>query len=363
MASSPGPRRRRLCRVARSAIAAFALGATSLVAVGCTDDASTGSTSVAATSTETDAVGPTTTDAVGPTTTATPPDASAPASTAPASTVPASTVPASTVPARTAPASTASTSVPAGGGAATTNAPADSMVVSTYFVRGEQVAPVHRTIDPTVATSRVALSELLAGPTGAEREIGFETGIPAGTELEAVSIRSDGIVMVELSPAFAEGGGSLSMQLRLAQVVFTLTQFATVTGVQLASDGEPIDVFGSEGIVLDEPLTRDDFEDLTPAILVEDPAPFDLVGNPLRVHGTANVFEAAFMVRLTDAAGNVVAEGPQMATSGTGTRGTFDLTIETVGATAGRAELRLWEASAQDGSDVNVVTIPLELTG
>jgi hypothetical protein len=237
------------------------------------------------------------------------------------------------------------------------------MVVSAYFVRGEQVAPVHRTIDRTVATSQAALSELLAGPTGAEQEIGFDTGLPAGTALETVSIGPAGIATVELSPAFAEGGGSLSMQLRLAQVVFTLTQFDTVTGVQLADEGEPIDVFGSEGIVLDGPLTRDDFEDLTPAILVEGPAPFDVVGNPLRVHGTANVFEAAFMVRLTDAGGNVVDEGPQMATSGTGTRGTFDLTIDTVGATAGRAELRLWEASARDGSDVNVVTIPLELTG
>ena len=235
------------------------------------------------------------------------------------------------------------------------------MVVSAYFVRGEQVAPVHRAIDRTVATSRAALSELLGGPTGAEREIGVETGIPAGTELEAVSIGPDGIATVELSPAFEQGGGSLAMRLRLAQVVFTLTQFATVSGVQLASDGEPIVVFGTEGIVLDGPLTRDDFEDLTPAILVEDPAPFDVVATPLRVHGTANVFEAAFMVRLTDGEGNVVYEGPQMATSGTGTRGTFDLTIDTVGATAGRAELRLWEVSARDGSDINVVTIPLEL--
>ena len=34
-----------------------------------------------------------------------------------------------------------------------------------------------------------------------------------------------------------------------------------------------------------------------------DPAPFDVVASPLRVHGTANVFEAAFLVTLLDAAG------------------------------------------------------------
>ena len=347
MASSPGTQHRRRCHVARSAIVGLAVVTTSLVPVGCTRDASTESTSVATAST--DAVAPDTTAPTAPSSTSAP--------TAPAPTV-APTAPPSTA----APGTTAGPTAPVSSAAGTTIAPAEKMVLSAYFVRGEQVAPVHRTIDPTVATSRAALSELLAGPTGAEREIGFDTGVPAGTALEAVAIGPDGVATVELSPAFAEGGGSLAMRLRLAQVVFTLTQFATVTGVQLADEGEPVDVFGTEGIVLDGPMTRDDFEDLTPAILVEDPAPFDVVASPLRVHGTANVFEAAFMVRLTDGGGNVVYEGPQMATSGTGTRGTFDLTIATTGA-PGPAELRLWEASARDGSDVNVVTIPLELTG
>ena len=37
------------------------------------------------------------------------------------------------------------------------------------------------------------------------------------------------------------------MQTRLAQVVYTLTQFPTVDGVVFSLDGEPIDVLGGEG--------------------------------------------------------------------------------------------------------------------
>jgi germination protein M len=331
----------------RAAIVAAALGAMSLVAAACTadeSDESGESTSVATISTSTAVPAP------PPTSASTVTPASPPTSVSTATTAPPSTAPGT---------SAAATTSPAPG----TTAPADSMVLSAYFARDGQVAAVHRTIERTLATSRAALGALLAGPTAAEDELGFDTAVPAGSALEAVSIGPGGIAAVELSPAFEEGGGSLSMRLRLAQVVFTVTQFPTVAGVQFARDGAPIDVFGSEGIVLDHPLTRADFEELTPAIFVEAPAPFDIVESPLRVHGTANVFEAMFMVRLTDAAGNVLHEGSHMATSGTGTRGTFDLTIDTRGATAGRSELRLWEPSPRDGSDDNVVTIPVELVG
>jgi germination protein M len=233
--------------------------------------------------------------------------------------------------------------------------------VSAFFVRDEHVALVHRTVPYTVATSRAALSELLAGPTIPERELGLRTAIPDGTTLIDVSISPSGTATVDLSAEFESGGGSLSTSMRLAQLVFTVTQFPTVSAVVLAIEGTPVTVFGPEGIVLDHALTRTDFEDLTPAILMEGPAPFESVGPQVRVHGTANVFEATFMVRLSDATGRVVYEHFQMATSGTGTRGTFDLVIEVVEATLGMGSLRLWEPSSRDGSDTNVVEIPLQL--
>jgi hypothetical protein len=234
------------------------------------------------------------------------------------------------------------------------------MVVSAYFVRDEHVAVVHRTVPHDVATSRAALGQLLAGPSGDEADLGLTSAIPVGTELRGVGIEA-GLATVDLSSTFGSGGGSMSMRLRLAQLVYTLTQFPTVDAVALELEGEPATVFGSEGIVLDHPLTRADFEDETPAIFVEQPAPFDAVGPTLHAWGTANVFEATFMVRVVDAAGTVLYEHNEMATSGTGTRGTFDVSIDVSAATPGRGLLRLWEPSSKDGSDTNVVEIPIEL--
>jgi hypothetical protein len=49
------------------------------------------------------------------------------------------------------------------------------------------------------------------------------------------------------------------------------------------------------------------------------------------------------------------------ATSGTGTRGTFDEQISFSGAASGPAVLKVWESSAKDGSAINVVDIPVTL--
>ena len=51
---------------------------------------------------------------------------------------------------------------------------------------------------------------------------------------------------------------------------------------------------------------------------------------PLRVTGTANTFEATFEYELRDSAGKVVDSNFVTATSGTGTRGTFDFTTKAV---------------------------------
>ena len=82
---------------------------------------------------------------------------------------------------------------------------------------------------------------------------------------------------------------------RLAQVVFTLTQFPTVDGVRFKLDGKLIDTLGGEGIIIDEPLDRDDYEDMSPAILVESPTVGATLRSPMRITGTANVFEAVFI--------------------------------------------------------------------
>ncbi len=54
--------------------------------------------------------------------------------------------------------------------------------------------------------------------------------------------------------------GSASATIRLGQVVYTLTQFPTVTSVLFQIDGRTVTVFGSEGIVLDGPVARADYD-------------------------------------------------------------------------------------------------------
>jgi hypothetical protein len=203
---------------------------------------------------------------------------------------------------------------------------------------------------------------LLAGPTEEEQRLGFSSAIPAGTELLGVSI-DDRIATVDLSARFGTGGGSASMMGRVAQVVFTLTQFPTVDAVLFELDGEPVTALGGEGLLLGEPQTRADWEALAPAILVESPLPFDQVTSPLEIRGTANTFEAAFRVNVLDGDGLIVYDEPAMATSGTGTRGTFDVTATFEVPRAGMGAVILWEVSAKDGSQINLVEVPVGVSG
>src|SRR5204863_8423548 len=145
-----------------------------------------------------------------------------------------------------------------------------------WFARGEQLVSERRTHARTPRVATAAASALLAGPTSAERAAGVKTAIPAGTRLLGVSI-NDGVATVDLTSQYQSGGGSPSMQVRLGQVVYTLTQFPTVKSVRFALDGAPVNVFSSEGIVLGHPVGRADYRDL--ALGTATPAAAELPGN------------------------------------------------------------------------------------
>ena len=229
-----------------------------------------------------------------------------------------------------------------------------------YFLRDEKVGPAGRSVPQTQTPAQAAMQELLKGPTGQDTSAGLSTTIPAGTTLNSVSI-DQGTATVDLSKEFGSGGGSASMQGRVAQVVYTLTQFPTVTAVNFEIAGQPVTTLGGEGLVLDHPQTRADWEALTPAILVESPLPHATITSPAHVTGSANTFEATFQIRLTDAGGNKLYEHFATATSGTGTRGTFDETISFTTSAHGTGTLAVYELSAKDGSETNIVSMPIAL--
>lgn len=241
--------------------------------------------------------------------------------------------------------------------------PASTISLAVYFLRGEWLGTAHRTVPmpPGKAVGAAAMRELLAGPNEAEAAAGLTTSIPAGTALRGLAIDAAGVATVDLTRPFVSGGGSLSMAARLAQVVYTLTQFPSVANVRFRLEGEPITVFGGEGLVLDHPVDRGDYEALTPFIFVESPAVGDAVSSPLRVRGTANTFEATFALELRDGAGRVLAERVVTATSGTGTRGTFDVTVPFAMDLPSALTLIVFERSAKDGRPIHLVPIPLHL--
>jgi Sporulation and spore germination len=67
---------------------------------------------------------------------------------------------------------------------------------------------------------------------------------------------SNGLARVDLSSDYQNGASSRSLQLRLAQVVFTLTQFPTVRAVSFSVDGSP---------VTEHPVGRGAYKGLAPA--------------------------------------------------------------------------------------------------
>lgn len=186
--------------------------------------------------------------------------------------------------------------------------------VKVYFLRDGQVWPVARDVDE--ADKVAATTEaLLAGPTEEERALGL------------TSEASDAPAS-ELSRA------------GLAQLVYTASQFSADGSTEI--DGRR--------------YTRADFEEQTPSVLVESPLPFAEVSAPLKVTGTANTFEATFEYEVKDSSGTVVDSHFVTATSGTGTRGTFEFTTKAVD---DPATLVVFETSAEDGSRRNEVEIPL----
>ena len=161
--------------------------------------------------------------------------------------------------------------------------PASLQTVSVYFLRGDRIGVATREIAPTAGAMAAAMRALLAGPNPQERRT-LTTAIPERTRLLGVDV-AGGIATVDLTRQFVLGGGSLSLQARVAQVVPTLTQFPAVIRVAFRIEGRPAEAIGGEGVIVDPAVDRDDFEDLAPAILVESPGPGDTLTAPLRSEG------------------------------------------------------------------------------
>jgi hypothetical protein len=128
-----------------------------------------------------------------------------------------------------------------------------------------------------------------------------------------------------------------------AEIVYTLTQFASV---------QRVDVAGRSG------LTRDDFPAYLPPIFVETPAAGADVPQTFHVSGTASVFEATLVVQLARD-GRVLSKQTVTASEGAPGRGTFDATFT---ASPGALTIAAFSPSAANGAPQHEVDVAVTVT-
>ncbi|GAA2706180.1 Gmad2 immunoglobulin-like domain-containing protein [Micromonospora olivasterospora] len=223
--------------------------------------------------------------------------------------------------------------------------PSGSITVQLWLTRDGKLAPTRRTLPATLATSRLALTELADGPTRAEAAAGLDTLVPTGGQV----VHIVGGVATLAPPAGFDAGDAARNRLRRAQVVWTLTQFPTVRRVAF-------------GPAVAAPAGRGDYTDLLPAIVVTAPSVGDRITSLVTVTGTADVFEATVSVRILDPAGREIGTAFTTAACGSGYRGDYRARVDYRLDRTGPGTIEVYEVSARDGTRVNVVAVPVVLT-
>jgi spore germination protein GerM len=114
-----------------------------------------------------------------------------------------------------------------------------------------------------------AIKELIKGPTEEEKKEGFSTSLNENTRLLNVSLEND-TVNLDFSREVEEGGGTLLMETRIAQIVYTATQFEGIKKVRFLIEGKNINYFSGEGItIVEKPVSRDDLKEFEIKIMEE----------------------------------------------------------------------------------------------
>lgn len=226
------------------------------------------------------------------------------------------------------------------------------------------LVPFHTTVAGDKNTNlALATLQLLANPDQeVEPPPGFWDAIPPGVEVYGATLETDGaesVLVVEVNDEFRKGaGGLLADVTMLNQFVYTATALGGADSVRFTIGGSPIDAFGSEGLVLTDPVARNDYLDFLNSIVITEP--FVLGGDELSVvSGIANVYEATVSLQLVwPDSGEVAYEDFTTASCGTGCWGEFSFSLDTSQLEPGQV-LRVFWNSPQDGSPSDVVTYPV----
>jgi hypothetical protein len=229
---------------------------------------------------------------------------------------------------------------------------------AVYFLRGNYLGVARRSVPATNSLGKAAINALLAGPNSSEFAAGLSSAIPTGSRLLGLSV-SSGTVTANFNAAFAAAGSPASELQRVAEVVYTLTQFPTVNRVVVKIGGVTPSRFAGGAVDVSRPLGRSDVLGAVPAILVENPAVGDSLHGSVHVSGMANVYEAQFRVQLMDGSGHVLVDQPVHASAGSGVWGTFDATFPFSTTVASTGTLRVFDVSMKDGAPIDEIDLHL----
>lgn len=133
---------------------------------------------------------------------------------------------------------------------------------TVFFVSGRHLEPIQVKLQPVLDSLEEALLVVLfQGPQAK----GLSSEIPDGSRLNGVEV-DGGLATIDVSGDFERAAPPRSQALRIAQVVYTLTEPETgIAGVRFQIDGVPQEAIGGEQLgTIPGPVTRSDYQRFRP---------------------------------------------------------------------------------------------------
>jgi spore germination protein GerM len=134
---------------------------------------------------------------------------------------------------------------------------------SVYYIRGNRLLLVQRTGPTSLSGAQLVMRLLLQGPSAEEQADGMTTAIPRDTALLSVSVEG-GVATVNLSQEFQRAAAPPVHAIRLAQVVYSLTELPDVDAVKFRIEGDPNPVTDQNGNPVSRPVARGSYSRFAP---------------------------------------------------------------------------------------------------
>lgn len=236
-----------------------------------------------------------------------------------------------------------------------TNGTRPTTDVPVFFVHNGALAVVETAV-PATSPRAGALGELFKGPSAPDRSAGLSTTVPAGTRIEHVTFVGT-TANVDVDARFFGSATRAEFTRRLAQVVFTLTQFSGVDGVQLYLGGHALPRI--DGLPTSRPLNRADVSSAVGDAVIVSPAIGVVLTSPVPFSGISEI-TGILELELVGPTGQLIIDTVQSTVKGE----TFTYRYPFAARVRGDAWLRVYAAPVHvGGPSVLVTSIPVKVAG